>query len=181
MVEFTAAYPDVSLTIVTPRRLGEVSDPEVDVFITYGTGDLPGMQVDHVLDVVSSPMCSPGLLNRLAKMPEPQDVLRFGLLHLFDYEDWQAWFDLMGLDDPRVRSGVVFSDMHLVHSAALAGQGVMMGDVVLGQQTLQDGLLVRPFERSLRSPRSYFMAVADDLAMAPATAAFRAWVKSELS
>lgn len=177
---FSAAFPDVALSIVTPRRLGEVSNPDVDIFITYGTGELPDMQVDHILDVVSTPVCSPAMVNRLGGMPDPVDVLRLGLLHLSNYGDWIGWLRLMGIDEARAATGVVFSDMHLVYSAALAGQGVAMGDVILCAEAMNEGLLVRPFEQTIRSPRSYYLALPIEKARNPAIAAFRDWIVDEL-
>jgi LysR family glycine cleavage system transcriptional activator len=105
---FTQAYPDVALSIITPRRLGEVNNPNVDLFITYGDGDFPEMQVEHILDVITTPVCSPTMVNRLGGMPDPIDVLRLGLLHLSDYQDWAAWLSEMGLDPERAATGVVF-------------------------------------------------------------------------
>jgi LysR family transcriptional regulator, glycine cleavage system transcriptional activator len=176
---FTAAYPDVALSIVTPRRLGEVNNPNVDVFITYGDGDYPEMQVEHILDVVSTPVCSPTMVNRLGGMPDPTDVARLGLLHLADQEDWAAWFALLGLDPALAASGVVFSDMHLVYAAALAGQGIAMGDIVLSQNAMTSGRLVRPFEQTVRSSRAYYMAVPLAMVETPRVVAFRNWLRTE--
>jgi LysR family glycine cleavage system transcriptional activator len=176
---FTTAYPDVALSIITPRRLGEVTNPDVDLFITYGNGDYPDMQSEHVLDVVTAPVCSPAMVNRLGGMPEPQDVLRLGLLHLSDHEDWAMWFSSVGLDPGLAATGLVFSDMHLVYSAALAGQGIAMGDVVLSQDAMQNGQLVRPFDQEVRSPRAYFMAVPLAMAENPTVIAFRSWLRAE--
>lgn len=179
IARFTAAYPDVALSIVTPRRLGEVTNPDVDLFITYSDGDFPDMQTEHILDVISSPVCSPAMVNRLGGMPEPQDVLRLGLLHLSDHNDWALWFSSVGLDPGLAASGVVFSDMHLVYSAALAGQGIAMGDVILSQDAMSSGQLVRPFEQEVRSPRAYYMAVPLAMVDSPTVMAFRNWLRAE--
>lgn len=179
IARFTSAYPDVALSIITPRRLGEVSNPQVDLFITYGTGEFADMESEHVLDVVTSPICSPAMVNRLGGMPEPQDVLRLGLLHLSDYEDWALWFASVGIDPGRAATGVVFSDMHLAYSAALAGQGIAMGDVVLSEDALTSGQLVRPFDQEVRSPKAYYMAVPLAMAGSPTVIAFRNWLRAE--
>lgn len=176
---FTQAHPDVALSIVTPRRLGEVNNPNVDVFITYGDGDYPEMQVEHILDVVSTPVCSPTMVNRLGGMPDPIDVVRLGLLHLADHQDWAAWFAEVGLDPALAATGVVFSDMHLVYAAALAGQGISMGDVVLSETAMSSGRLVRPFEQTVRSPRAYYLAVPLAMAENPIVVAFRNWLRAE--
>ncbi len=179
IARFASAYPDVALSIITPRRLGEVSNPDVHLFITYGKGEFSDMETEHVLDVVSSPVCSPALVNRLGGMPDPQDVLRLGLLHLWDHRDWELWFSSMGLDPSLAATGVVFSDMHLVYSAALAGQGIAMGDVVLSKDAMSSGQLVRPFEQEVRSPSAYYMAVPLAMVENPTVMAFRNWLRAE--
>ncbi|MBI1218105.1 MAG: LysR family transcriptional regulator [Rhodobacteraceae bacterium] len=176
---FNAAFPDVELTIVTPKRLGEVTSPEVDLFISYGFGTHPEMEVEHLQDVVSTPLCSPALANRLGAMTDPADALRGRLLHLADHEDWQAWVQLAGMDPTIGASGVIFSDMHLVYAAAQAGQGIVMGDVVLSEDALNEGRLVRLFELTVRSPRSYFLVAPPQRLATPAAAAFRGWLLEE--
>ena len=176
---FASAYPDIALSIITPRRLGEVNNPDVDLFITYGDGEFSEMQVEHILDVVTTPVCSPAMVNRLGGMPDPADVLRLGLLHLSDYHDWAAWFDVIGLDPADATTGVVFSDMHLVYSAAMAGQGIAMGDVVLSEDAMHSGQLVRPFEQTVRSKRAYYMAVPFAMVENPIVVAFRNWLRAE--
>ena len=175
---FTSAYPDVRLSIITPRRLGEINNPEVDIFITYGSGELPDMAVELLQEVVSSPMCSPALANRLGGMQSHADVLRSGLLHLSDHEDWQCWFRQVGLDERRI-TGVVFSDMHLVYAAAQAGQGIAMGDVALSEDALNEGRLVRPFEETVRSTRAYYLVVPPTRLASSAVGAFRGWIAAE--
>ena len=176
---FTAAFPEVSLSIVTPRRLGDTSNPDVDLFITFGSAEQAEMKVEHLQDVVSTPVCSPAMLNRLGGAPDPTDVLRLGLLHLTDAEDWAAWFRLVGMPERSALGGVTFSDMHLVYSAALAGQGIAMGDIVLCEEALVEGRLVRPFEPAVRLARAYHLAVPDTRRDNPVVDAFSAWVRAE--
>ncbi len=176
---FTATYPEVTLSIVTPRRLGEVTNPDADLFITFGSRDLVDMEVEHLQDVVSTPVCSPALLNRLAGRPDPADVLRLGLLHLTDAEDWTEWFHLVAIPANKAQSGITFSDMHLVYSAALAGQGIAMGDIVLCEDALIEGRLVRPFQQVVRLTRAYHLAVPKSAAGNPVVAAFAAWMRAE--
>jgi LysR family transcriptional regulator, glycine cleavage system transcriptional activator len=179
IARFASTYPDVALSITTPRRLGEVSNPDVDVFITYGSGEFADMDSEHILDVTTTPVCSPAMVNRLGGMPEPRDVLRLGLLHLSDHKDWALWFSSVGLDPSLAASGVVFTDMHLVISAALAGQGIAMGDVVLSEDAMNSGQLVRPFDQEVRAPKAYYMAVPHAMVDNPTVVAFRNWLRTE--
>ncbi len=178
---FSEAFPDVALSVVTPRRLEDVSNPDVDVFISFGHGNQPGMEVELLKAVEFTPLCSPILLNRLdGLLDRPEGLMQVTLLHLTDFQDWEAWFGLAGLPEVASREGIRFSDMNLVYTASLAAQGVSMGDEFICQQAMGSGLLVRPFDLSIRSPRSYFMIVPPEKSGNPAGAAFRGWLRGEL-
>lgn len=178
---FSEAFPDVALSVVTPRRLEDVSNPDVDIFITFGHGNQPGMEVELLKAVEFTPLCSPILLNRLdGLLDRPEGLMQVTLLHLNDFQDWEAWFGLAGLPAEAAREGIRFSDMNLVYTASLAAQGVAMGDEFICQQAMDSGLLVRPFDVAIRSPRSYFMIVPPEKSGNPAGAAFRNWLRGEL-
>lgn len=177
---FVATFPDVALSIETPRRLDDVSNPDVDVFIIFGLGTLPGMEVELLRAVEFTPLCSPALLNRLDGLPDPEALRDTLLLHLTNLEDWENWFRLAGLTGCAGRSGITFSDMNLVYAAALGSQGVAMGDEFICHDAMAAGHLVRPFDLSIRSARSYFMIVPPEKAGNPAGAAFRDWLRAEL-
>jgi LysR family glycine cleavage system transcriptional activator len=69
--------------------------------------------------------------------------------------------------------------MHLVYSAALAGQGVALGDVILSEDAMNSGQLVRPFDQEVRSPKAYYMAVPYAMIDSPTVIAFRNWLRAE--
>ncbi len=176
---FCGAFPDVLLSLVTPRRLDDTSNPDVDLFITFGYGNAPGMEVELLKEVEFTPLCSPALLNRL-DLDDPARLLEAPLLHLGTTEDWESWFRLAGLPEEVAQGGIRCSDMNLVYSAALASQGVAMGDEFICQQAMASGQLVRPFDLSILSPRSYFMVLPPEKSGNPASAAFRGWLRGEL-
>ena len=178
---FQEMYRDVSLSILTPRRLDDVSTPDVDAFIAFGDGNWPNRSVEHLCDVRFTPLCSPSLLNRIGGLSKPADVLRTNLLHLNDFEDWARWLSLSKVENADPSTGIIFSDMNLVFSAAIAGQGIAMGDELTGQKALSEGRLVRPFDIAIRASRSYYLVV--DLAKSdhPVLPAFRDWLRSSLA
>jgi LysR family glycine cleavage system transcriptional activator len=118
VAEFKQLYPDVALRIVTPTRLDDVSNPDVDAFIAYGHGDWPRASVELLSTVEFTPLCSPVLLNQIGGLGTPADVFRTVLLHLDDHEDWIQWFAAAGVAPVHLGQGVVFSDMNLVLAAA---------------------------------------------------------------
>ncbi len=178
---FQDAYPDVALSIMTPRRLDDVTNPEADVFIAFGIGNWPNHAVDLLCEIEFTPLCSPSLLNRLGGLAKPQDLLRANLLHLGDFEDWSRWFAATGVENPDPEAGIVFSDMNLVFSSAIAGQGIAMGDELTSRKALDEGRLVRPFETAIKSPRSYFLVTERTKTDLPIVKAFSAWMKSRLA
>ncbi len=177
---FQDMYPAVSLRIMTPRRLDDVTNAEADVFIAFGIGNWPNHAVELLCDIEFTPLCSPSLLNRLGGLARPQDVLRANLLHLGDVEDWSRWFAATGVENPDPECGIVFSDMNLVFSAATAGQGIAMGDELTSRKALDEGRLVRPFEIAIKSPRSYFLVFEHAKAGHPVLKAFSEWLRAKL-
>jgi LysR family transcriptional regulator, glycine cleavage system transcriptional activator len=180
IAEFTELYPDVALRVVTPRRLGDITNPEVDAFIAFGDGDWPGCSVELLGTVEFTPLCSPVLLNRIGNISEPLDVCRAALLHLDDYDDWVRWFAAAGVAPSTPNQGVVFSDMNLVLAAASAGQGIAMGDELSCRSALDSGRLVRLFDLAIPSSRAYYFITEPDRGGNPAIHALSDWLRSRL-
>lgn len=178
---FQEMYPDVSLRILTPRRLDDVSNPDADAFIAFGDGNWPNRAVELLCEVHFTPLCSPSLLNKIGGLSKPSDVLRANLLHLGDFEDWSRWLALTKVVNPDPEGGIIFSDMNLVFSAAIAGQGIAIGDELTGRRALTDGRLVRPFDISIRSPRSYYLVSEHSKATQPISTAFAAWLRTRMA
>jgi LysR family glycine cleavage system transcriptional activator len=179
--EFLEVYPDVALRIQTPRRLDDVTDPEVDVFIAFGDGHWPNRAVEPLSEVEFTPLCSPVLLNKAGGLNEPADLLKVPLLHLVAFEDWTRWFALAGVDVPDPEAGMVFSDMNLLLAAATAGQGAAMGDALTCGRALASGSLVRPFELAVRSMRAYYLVSEHRKTGTPIARAFGDWLRRRLA
>lgn len=179
--QFARAFPEVTLSLLTPRRLDDISNPEVDLFIAFGAPEAPDMEAELLKDVAFTPLCSPILLNRIGGLDSPQALLAATLLHLGDTADWAAWFRAAGLPPQSARGGLIFSDMNLVYAAALAAQGVAMGDEFISASALASGQLVRPFDLSIPSGRGYQLILPRAKSGNPATEAFRNWLRAELA
>ncbi|KQT53759.1 transcriptional regulator [Aureimonas sp. Leaf454] len=179
--EFLELCPDVTLTIATPQRLDDVSNPEMDAFIAFGDGVWPGRSVERLAEVEFTPLCSPVLLNRIGGIAEPADVFRTTLLHLGNHEDWTRWLAAAAYPSPDAETGIVFSDMNLVLAAATAGQGIAMCDELTCHNALQSGRLVRPLDLSIRSARAYYLVVEHHRTGNPALLAFSDWLRSRLA
>lgn len=175
---FHAAFPDVAVSLVTPRRLDDTTQPGVDLFVAFARGEPLGLGAELLTEVAFTPLCSPTLLNRLGGLAGPGDLAGAVLLHLGDRSDWEEWFALARTPMP-ASPGITFGDMNMVMDAALAGQGVALGDTFTCGAALRSGALVRPFEAVIPSPRAYWLVVPPAHAGSPAVAAFRGWLAEE--
>jgi LysR family glycine cleavage system transcriptional activator len=175
---FSAGYPALDVHVVTGRELDDVSDGDIDAFIAFGDGNWPQREVRHLYDVDFLPLCSPALLNVRGGLAKPADLLHVPLLHLRRPDDWNRWLTLNGVAEQQSRASVTFSDMMLVQAAAMAGQGVMMGDEVTCGSALASGQLVAPFQTRIRAPGSYYLVTARQRPADPAVTAFGQWLQA---
>ena len=171
-----AEHPGLRIEIVTARELADVSAPDVDIFIAFGDGEWPRYVARHLYDVEFQPMCSPALLSMQGGLGEPGDVLRFPLLHLRQPDDWIQWLAACGVGWQERNAGITFSDMMLALRAAIAGQGIMMGDGVTCAAALASGQLVAPFSVTIRMPGGYYLVRPRGRPVTPAILAFNRWL-----
>ena len=177
---FHAEHPNIWLQIVSALELDEVAKPDVDLFIAFGDGKWPKHWVQHLYDVEFTPMCSPALLNAPGGLREPVDVLRFPLL-MRRWDDWTQWLNACNVQVPKQSAGIGFSDMILVQTAAIAGQGIMLGDETTCAGALASGQLVVPFATTINSQRGYYLVRHRHGRASPATLAFTRWLMTLLS
>lgn len=178
IASFQAEYPNLCLQIITSRELGEATDRDVDLFIAFGDGNWPKHTVQHLYDVEFLPMCSPALQNMQGGLNQPADVLRFPLLHLQQWDDWREWLAVSGIEFPQRGAGIIFSDMMLVQTAAIAGQGIMMGDEITCAGALAIGQLVSPFSTKIKSRGGYYLVRSRQRRLNPAIIAFTRWLNA---
>jgi|SRR5579872_953632 len=176
IARFHEDHPNLHLEIFTRHELSKVSDPNIHVFIAFGDGNWPNHQLKRLYDVEYLPVCSPSLLNSRGGLAHPHDVLRFPLLHLYARDDWSRWLATNNVEVGRAMPGILFSDMMLVQAAAIAGQGIMMGDNVTCAASLAAGELVCPFTSTISAPGSYYLVIDRHHQTNPAVQAFSSWI-----
>jgi LysR family glycine cleavage system transcriptional activator len=173
---FHKEFPHIHLDITTSRELDDVSAGDMDLFIAFGDGNWPNYAVKHLYDVEFMPMCSPTLLNTVGGLNQPGDVLRLGMLHLRRWDDWARWLTINDVEFPSRSPGITFSDLNLVQSAAIAGQGIMMGDELTCSGALGRGQLVAPFATKVKSTGGYYLVSERRKPATPALTVFICWL-----
>lgn len=175
---FHAKYPGLQLEITSNFSLDDVSARNIDLFIAFGDGNWPKHSLKHLYDVEFLPLCSPMLLNMGGGLNTPSDVLRFPLLHLRRWDDWSRWLATNGVEFPLRSAQTTFSDLMLVQTAAIAGQGIMMGDEVTCAGALSAGQLVSPFTTRIKSTGGYYLLNDRKRKITPAMAVFVRWLEA---
>lgn len=184
---FRAAYPDFDIRIDATDRVIDFARDTADVAVRYGLGTYPGLRADCLMSEVSSPVCSPRLLEGAHPIRTPADLRHHTLLHVdWRVEDeaaasWRMWLLAAGVGGIDATRGLRFNHESMAMQAAIEGQGVALGSSVLVADDVAAGRLVRPFDLSLRDPFdfSYYVVCPEAAVDRPKVAAFRAWVIAE--
>ena len=159
---FHKANPQVDVSLVTGERSQAMLRPDIDVAVLFGDGRFHQGESRWLFDEEVFPVCSPRLLQAKALLPE--DLQRLPLLHLRGEQasrwfDWTGVFRAFGLASPPAPGQLRFDNYTLLIQAAIAGQGVAIGWGHLVDALVEQGLLCRPMEGSLRSARGYYVVL----------------------
>jgi LysR family glycine cleavage system transcriptional activator len=178
IASFQAEHPDLDLRIIANQELDQTVGRDADLYIVFGEGNWPKQQVQHLYDVDFLPLCSPAFLSMQGGLKEPVDLLRYPLLHLKDPADWRDWLTAAGVNWPQGGTGIRFSDLMMVQTAAIAGQGVMMGDVITCAGALASGQLVAPYPLKIKSRAGYYLVRSGQKRPTLAVSAFTRWLRT---
>jgi DNA-binding transcriptional LysR family regulator len=151
-------HSDLNINIDTAWFLRPTfSVGDIDMLITYGNGNWPGMDVLLLLRERLTPMCSPHLLSKLGDPPEVSKLQDCVLLHSNPrHSDWTLWLQAEGAYSFQAARHQVFDTQDFALTAAASGYGVTIGDFAFSGPELQSGELVAPFERVIDSGYGYY-------------------------
>jgi len=157
-----------------------------DVAIIYGRGDYPGFQVDLLLPLTVTPICSPRLItDHEHPLLWPRDLKDHRLLHddtgdLYDgVPFWEVWLKAAGVTDFDYSRGPHFSHAVLAFEAAAEGHGIVATMPILAEADLNAGRLVAPFALRVPLESAYYMVYTEAAATRASVAAFRTWLLAE--
>ena len=166
--------PEVDVRVTTYDSWNpNFADNDVDAAIVYGRGDWPEVEIIRLMPEILTPVCSPALARDLRK---PDDIAKFPLLHCNPLESWSRWLGLAGLGGIASHRGQTFDTLELALSAATRGQGIALGDLNLIRESLDDGVLVAPFDLVLDQGISYYLLYPPHRRQLPKIQALRDWL-----
>jgi len=181
ITQFYEQNPDVELEISAANGLIDFDRTHTDMAVYFGSGDWDGIEVYFLRHYQLMPVCNPRLLKKHA-INKPEDVLAHTLLHVKKRSDeWQTWFNMLGVDYKPAKKGVYLSSGSLSASAATTGVGVALADPGLISEEINLGQLTVPLDIPLPISKSFYLVYQEDRAMTYAMKAFKAWVMGEMS
>jgi len=184
--DFRQCHPGMDVLVDASDTIVDLHKRDADVAIRYGGGVYPGINTQHIIGQNEFPVCSPALLTGPHPLRTPNDLRHHTLLHDLWWEEeqaelwpsWMAWLRAAGVDGVDASKGPRFSQSVLAIQAAVDGHGVALGNMLLVNDALAQGRLVRPFELHIGDPDSfgYYLAVAAERVNEPKIAAFSSWL-----
>jgi DNA-binding transcriptional LysR family regulator len=177
---FTEAYPEIDLTLQVSIPLLDVVAEDADLTVRFGTGRYA--DVEHVClfkDEVT-PLASAAFVREHGPFETVADLEGAPLLRS-PLEPWRTWFAAHDLDWPEPTEGSTFNDVGLACDGASAGMGIALVRLKLGAPWLENGSLVRLFERSVPSPHAHYLCWRTGTMDRWECAAFAEWLKKALA
>ncbi len=184
LADFMAAHPAVDVRIDATHVQRSLAGEGFDLAIRYvpleGAAGLPlfGESVQLV--------CAPSLLRRLP-LKTPADIAHHTLLKVEMPQpqakgpplEWQTWLQAVGAAQVTPAATLIFTNYDTAVSAALAGQGVVLGRRPLVDALLKKRALVAPFKGTSTSARGYTVVVEPAAARKPAVQALVRWLQDQ--
>lgn len=177
--KFRETHPGIELEVATSAELWDFSGDRFDLGIRSGLGRWTGLKADLIAREFLSPVCSPAFAEGSPALRSPSDLRGMKLLHETPKDAWRHWCEHAGMEAIDTDAGLRFNDANLALQAAVDGQGIALGRLVLASDDLRAGRLVQPFDVVLPNDYSYWLVYPRAVADRPELAVFRAWLLSE--
>jgi len=177
---FWRQNPDINLSLFHSNEVVDFSRDDIDIAITYGKGDWPGVESFHLLSLDFFPVCSPALVTSFGESFSAADLEQLPLLHDVSYDSWESWVKGAGLDNVNPNKGVIIDDTNVLVQAAIDGQGVVMGSSLIVNEHLRSGRLLRLFDYVLRPDAGYFVICPKAHLQRQNVKLFKNWLLSQI-
>jgi DNA-binding transcriptional LysR family regulator len=167
--DFYVRYPQIKLFVQAAYGDFDPARRDFDLAIELTRGKVRGLHCEYFMHEYLIPVCTPDYLARHPFLLRPSELQRCVLLH--DCEpwpgaaqnaEWRHWLRSVGAGQVDSGQGQFFSLANMSIEAALNHQGVAMGRATLVEALLQQGHLVAPFKRRVKSPVEYRLACSKE-------------------
>lgn len=195
--DFQAAHPDIDIAVETFDNLSDLESGALDIAIRRLRNDNPLARAPGTTFLFGediTPVCSPALLpggrKVIALVDLPRHVwiddvrihsappiARANLQML----SWGGWYAGLGLPQPEPQRWLRFNYTYQVIQAAVAGQGVAMGQIGLIRDLLAAGTLIAPVNQRVNAGYGYYLAVRSGAQQRPEVVAMLLWLEQQFA
>ncbi|MEM7564821.1 MAG: LysR substrate-binding domain-containing protein, partial [Pseudomonadota bacterium] len=173
---FWLQYPEVDLCLYHAHNAVDFNREDIDIAVTYGKGDWPGVVSERLLSLDFFPVCSPAFMMKDNPLTTIENLRYYTLLHDANYEIWNDWLSLAGITDVNASKGTIIDDTNVLVQAAIDGQGIALGSTTFVQEHLDSGRLLKPFDITLENEFAYHVVYPEAHLRNPAVRAFKEWL-----
>jgi DNA-binding transcriptional LysR family regulator len=177
--QFTEAYPEIDLTLQVSIPLLDVVAEDADLMVRFGTGRYADVEHVCLMQDEVTPLASPAYVREHGPFDSPEDLEGQALLRS-PLEPWRTWFAANRQDWPEPIEGSQFNDIGLMCDAAAAGMGIALVRLKLGAPWLDNGSLVRLYERNVPSPHAHYLCWRTGMMDRWECAAFADWLRKSV-
>ncbi len=174
--QFSEAYPEIDITLQVSIPLLDVVAEDADLIVRFGTGRYADVEHVCLMKDEVTPMASPAFVRENGPFDQQEDLEGMPLLRS-PLDPWRTWFAAHNLDWPEPAEGSQFNDVGLMCDGAAAGMGIALVRLKLGAPWLENGTLVRLYERHVPSPHAHYLCWRTGTMERWECAAFAAWLK----
>jgi LysR family glycine cleavage system transcriptional activator len=176
---FVFQNPSIEFDIDTARNCPDIEEIRYDGTIYYGAPEYSGHKIDILRTIRAFPVCHSRRRYESPGIREPDDLTHSTLIHEKTTDWWRRWLEAAGATRVDSQRGHVLPTTTLCFNAAIATDGLAIGDDLLAAKYLADEVLWRPFDLSLPCPDSYCLMLSKPASGKPEVAAFRSWLIRE--
>ena len=177
--QFTEAYPEIDLTLQVSIPLLDVVAEDADLMVRFGTGRYADVEHVCLMQDEVTPLASPAYVREHGPFDSPEDLEGQALLRS-PLEPWRTWFAANRQEWPEPIEGSQFNDIGLMCDAAAAGMGIALVRIKLGAPWLDNGSLVRLYERNVPSPHAHYLCWRTGMMDRWECAAFAEWLRKSV-
>ena len=172
---FRRLHPEIDV-VIHGTVWSDTSERIADLSICVFHDDQVTEPATKLRDETLAMVCAPALLEGPEGLRGPQDVARFGLIHVLGRQEfWPIFARTYGVTNLNLEGGLKTDATNVALELAAQGLGCAVTFRSLAETYIRRGLLVEPFPRAMKSPWNYY--IQDGAApQSRASRLLRAWL-----
>ena len=152
---------------------------DADLMVRFGTGRYADVEHVCLMKDTVTPLASPAYVRENGPFAAAADLEGQTLLRS-PLEPWRTWFSAHQFDWPEPVDGSQFNDIGLMCDGAAAGMGIALVRLKLGAPWLENGSLVRLFDRDVPSPHAHYLCWRTGTMDRWECSAFADWLRTSI-